>query len=137
MVVQPDDIIVSLTRPHHGSIALLSDFHEGCIASTGFAVIREVDESQVSRTFLWAALRLSLSLKQMRRRASGGNYPAITQDELANILIPLPNKSTQQKIVDEVIHRNNEADRLEAYAETVWREARERFEHQLLRGNKV
>lgn len=137
MVVQPDDIIVSLTRPHHGSIALLSDFHEGCIASTGFAVIRGVDESRVSRTFLWAALRLSLSLKQMLRRASGGNYPAITQDELANVLIPLPDEPTQQRIVEEVVRRNDEADRLEAHAETVWRKARERFEQQLLQGGKA
>ena len=136
MAVQPDDIIVSLTRPHHGSIALLNGLHERCIASTGFAVIRNVDESRISRTFLWATLRLSLSLKQMLRRASGGNYPAITQDELANVLIPLPDKSTQQKIVEEVVHRNNEADRLEAHAQTVWREARERFEQQLLQGSK-
>ena len=136
MTVQPDDIIVSLTRPHHGSIALLNEFHQGCIASTGFAVIRNVDESRISRTFFWATLRLSLSLKQMLRRATGGNYPAVTQNELANVLIPLPDKSTQQKIVEEVVHRNNEADRLEAHAETVWREARERFEQQLLQGGK-
>lgn len=134
MVVQPDDIIVSLTRPHHGSIALLNDAHEGCIASTGFAVIRSVDESRISRTFLWAVLRLSLSLKQMLRRASGGNYPAITQDELSNVLVPLPDKFTQEKIVDEVVRRNKQADQLEAHAETVWREARARFEQQLLQG---
>lgn len=134
MVVKADDIIVSLTRPHHGSIALLNDSHEGCIASTGFAVIRAVDESRISRTFLWAALRMSFSLKQMLRRASGGNYPAITQDELANVLIPLPDAATQRRIATEVIHRNEEADRLEAHAETVWREARAHFEQQLLKG---
>ena len=132
MTVQSDDIIVSLTRPHYGSIALLNDSHTGCIASTGFTVIRNVDESRINKTFLWTALRLSLSLKQMLRRATGGNYPAITQDELANVLIPLPNKCTQQKIVEEVVHRNKEADQLEALAETVWRNARKHFEQQLL-----
>ena len=136
MAVQPGDIIISLTRPHHGSIALLNEFHEGCIASTGFSVIRAVDESRISRTFLWAALRLSLSLKQMLRRASGGNYPAVTQDELAKVLIPLPDKSAQRKIVEEVVRRNNETDRLEAQAETVWREARESFEEQLVQRDK-
>ena len=137
MLVQPDDIIVSLTRPHHGSIALLNDAHAGCIASTGFAVIRSVDESRISRTFLWAVLRLSLSLKQMLRRASGGNYPAITQYELSNVLVPLPDKSTQKKIVNEVVRRNKHADQLEAHAESVWREARARFEQQLLQGGKA
>lgn len=137
MIVQPEDIIISLTRPHHGSIALLNGFYEGCIASTGFAVIRNVDEKRISRPFLWAVLRLSLSLKQMLRRASGGNYPAITQDELAKVLIPLPDRSAQESIVEEVVQRNNEADRLEAHAETVWCEARERFEQQLLQGGKA
>jgi len=137
MVVLPDDIIVSLTRPHHGSIALLNDEHEGCIASTGFSVIRAVDESRISRQFLWAALRFSLSLKQMLRRASGGNYPAITQEELSNVLIPLPDRATQKEIVVEVIRRNGEADRLEAHAEAIWRDARERFEQQLLQGGKT
>jgi hypothetical protein len=134
MVVQPDDIIVSLTRPHHGSIALLNGSHEGCIASTGFAVIRDVDESRVSRAFLWAALRLSLSLKQMLRRASGGNYPAITQEQLANVLIPVPDKPTQQRIVETVLNLNDEVDRLEAHAEAIWHQARQRFEQQLLTG---
>ena len=136
MAVQPGDIIVSLTRPHHGSIALLNGLHEGCIASTGFAVIRNVDESRISRTFLWAVLRFSISLKQMLRRATGGNYPAVTQQELANVLVPLPDKSTQQKIVEEAVRRYSEVDRLEAHANTVWREARERFEQQLLQGGR-
>jgi len=136
MVVRPDDILVSLTRPHHGSIALLNEAHEGCIASTGFAVIRSVDQSRISRTFLWAILRLPLCLKQMHRRASGGNYPAITQDELSNVLVPLPDEATQEKIVDEVVRRNKQADQLEAHAETIWREARARFEQQPLQGGK-
>jgi len=72
----------------------------------------------------------------MHRRASGGNYPAITQDELSNVLVPLPDKSTQEKIVHEVVSRNKQADQLEALAETVWREARARFEQQLLQGGE-
>jgi hypothetical protein len=134
MVVQPDDIIVSLTRPHHGSIALLNHNHKGCIASTGFGVIREVDTQRVHRVYLWAALRLSISLKQMLRRSSGGNYPAITQDELANVLIPLPNLQDQHRIAEEIIGRNREFDRLETYAMTLWRNACKSFEKALIDG---
>lgn len=136
MVVHPKDIIISLTRPHHGSIALLNDSHKECVASTGFAVIHDVDESLISRTFLWTVLRLSLSLKQMLRRSSGGNYPAITLDELAEVLIPLPDTSTQKDIVQEIVRRNNGIEHLEAYGEMVWQEARERFEQQLLLGGR-
>jgi len=135
MLVEPNDILVSLTRPHHGSIALLDEGHRGCIASTGFAVIRHVDSTRIDRRFLWATLRLSICLKQMLRRASGGNYPAITQDELANVLIPVPTKPIQQAILKEIMRRSDEADRLESHAESTWDEARTRFEQQLLRMN--
>lgn len=134
MAVQPGDLIVSLTRPHHGSIALLGPEHQDCVASTGFAVIRNVTGKSSAR-FLWAVLRLSSSLRQMLRRASGGNYPAITQDELANILVPLPDINTQQRVINEAVRRSLEADALEAKAETVWQQARERFEQQLLKGD--
>ena len=134
MAVQPGDLIVSLTRPHHGSIALLGLEHQDCVASTGFAVIRNVT-SKSSARFLWAVLRLSSSLRQMLRRASGGNYPAITQDELANILVPLPDINTQQRVIDEAVRRSVEADALEEKAEAVWQQARERFEQQLLKGD--
>ena len=133
MAVQPGDLIVSLTRPHHGSIALLGPEHAGCVASTGFSVIRQVSD-RTTAAFLWVVLRLSYSLQQMLRRASGGNYPAITQDELANIVVPLPDKRIQTRIVDEAISRSEKADALEQHAETLWQQALERFEQQLLKG---
>lgn len=134
MITRPGDILVSLTRPHHGSIALLDDQHEGCIASTGFAVICDVDTDRTSARFVWTTLRLSICLDQMLRRSSGGNYPAITQDELGKVLIPLPDKATQQRICDEVERRHAEARKLEEEAQSIWQAARQRFEDQLLNG---
>lgn len=134
MAVKEDDILISLTRPHHGSIALLESRHDGCIASTGFAVIRTVDTTRISKEFLWAMLRLSISLKQMERRSSGGNYPAITQDELARVVVPVPDMATQAQIVEEITRRKVRSAFLREHAESVWRKARERFEEQLLQG---
>ena len=81
MKIRTDDIIISLTRPHHGSIAHLGSDFDGCIASTGFAVIRDV-AAHVRRDYLWCLLRTQLCLRQMMQRSSGGNYPAITPEEL-------------------------------------------------------
>ena len=98
MVVQKDDIIISLTRPHHGSIALISSDLDGCIASTGFAVLRDIKDPTLSRAYLYSVLRSQLCLKQMLQRSSGGNYPAITTDQLMRILIPIPQPSIQNHI---------------------------------------
>lgn len=134
MLVHGDDIIVSLTRPHHGSIAHLSEEFDGCIASTGFAIIRSVSKL-VNREYLWCILRSQLSLQQMLQRSSGGNYPAITKTELENIIIPIPEIATQEQIVAEIQHRRTESQRLRSEAETGWQAAKKWFEDQLLGGS--
>jgi restriction endonuclease S subunit len=69
------------------------------VASTGFAVIRKIS-NEILREYLYIILRQNISLLQMEQRSSGGNYPAITEEELKKILIPLPPKEIQQQIVD-------------------------------------
>ena len=44
-------------------------------------------------------MRFESTLKQFEQRCSGGIYPAITQEQLQKILIPLPPKETQIQIV--------------------------------------
>ena len=131
MIVHQDDIIVSLTRPHHGSIAHLGAEFEDCVASTGFAVIRDV-APHVRRDYLWAVLRAQFSLDQMIQRASGGNYPAITETELANITVPVPSMEAQDVIAAEVRNRHQQARRLREGAESGWQAAKQWFEEQLI-----
>lgn len=100
LIVQKDDIIISLTRPHHGSIALINDDLEGCIASTGFTILREIKDPTLNRNYLYFALRSQFCLHQMLQRSSGGNYPAITTDQLMQILIPIPESNIQNHIVN-------------------------------------
>ena len=131
MKIQTGDIIVSLTRPHHGSIAQLNTEFDGCVASTGFAVIREVAD-HVRRDYLWCILRTRICLDQMLQRASGGNYPAIIEPELANVVVPIPDNKVQEYIASEAIRRHEESRRLRAEAEDGWQEAKRWFEKQLL-----
>ena len=131
MKVRTNDIIVSLTRPHRGSIAHLDSKFDGCIASTGFAVIRDVS-SYIRRDYLWCILRVQPCLYQMLQRASGGNYPAITESELAKIRVPIPDQKTQLQIAAEVRRRREESRRLRTEAESGWEEAKRWFEGQLL-----
>jgi very-short-patch-repair endonuclease len=83
MFVREGNVIVSLTRPHHGSIAQIDATLDGCVASTGFAVLRSFNRNLITSDYLWTALRTQLCLQQMMQGSSGGNYPAITEDELA------------------------------------------------------
>jgi len=132
MAVHTGDIIVSLTRPHHGSIAQITPELDGCVASTGFSIIRGVDESRVMNDYLWCILRRKMCLSQMLQRASGGNYPAITEPELAKVLIPVPTMDIQEIIAAEARRRRDEARRLRAEADSGWQAAKHWFEEQLI-----
>lgn len=132
MAVVSGDIVVSLTRPHHGSIAQITPELDGCVASTGFAVIRNVNEARLLRDYLWCILRTKMCLSQMLQRASGGNYPAITEPELAKVLIPVPDMGLQETIAAEARRRREEARRLRGEAEADWQAAKRWFEEELL-----
>jgi hypothetical protein len=132
MAVREHDIIVSLTRPHHGAIAQITADLDGCVASTGFAVLRGINENLVFRDYLWCVLRSRMCLSQMLQRASGGNYPAITESELAKVLVPVPDIATQERIAAEARRRREEARRLRTEAEADWQAAKRWFEDQLL-----
>lgn len=97
-IVRKNDILVSTTRPNRGAICLYEQ-DEISIASTGFSIIRNIDNN-IIRDFLFVMLRMPFSLEQMRLRSSGGNYPAIIESELKKILIPIPQKEVQEHIIN-------------------------------------
>jgi type I restriction enzyme S subunit len=99
MIVRENDIIISTTRPNRGAISLIRKEQDFSIASTGFSVIRNITNPEIDREYLFTILRQQIILKQFEQRSSGGNYPAITQEELCSVTIPLPEKETQKKIV--------------------------------------
>lgn len=99
MIVRENDIIISTTRPSRGAIALIKPTQDFSIASTGFCVIRNLKDVEINREYLFTVLRQQLVLKQFEQRSSGGNYPAITQEELSNVLIPKLDIEDQEKII--------------------------------------
>lgn len=102
MVVRSGDILVSTTRPTRNAIARVPDEIGRAIASTGFAVIRDVNEDVVSADYFFHALRFSFCTMQFDQRSSGGNYPAITKDDLRKTIIPIPPPEVQRRIVAEL-----------------------------------
>ncbi len=101
MIVRRGDILVSKTRPNRGAISFM-DNDGVLVASTGFSIIREMKNRDVDKRYLFHCLRLHQSLRQMEQRSSGGNYPAITEEELGEIKIPIPSKATQSRIVSDM-----------------------------------
>lgn len=119
-IIRKSDIIISTTRPYLGAIAKVAEAYDLCVASSGFSVIRKLNDD-IHRDYLLIFLKSTLGLKQLKQRMTGGLYPAITQPELEKIKIVLPPLNKQKEIATQIESLKDEskamrrkADELEA-----------------------
>jgi type I restriction enzyme M protein len=89
----------STGTPRH-AIALITEDEDGAICSNGFAVLRNIHG--VEPFFLLAYMRTGYYLRQVRRLMTGHAIPAISSEDLAKVLVPIPHIEIQKKISDEV-----------------------------------
>lgn len=94
-VVKENDIILSTVRPNRNAVAIIPKELDNQICSTGFAVI--VSE-KVNPWFLFTYLKTKYAIKQLVRMTMASMYPAVSEDDIGSILIPIPSLSFQQKI---------------------------------------
>lgn len=131
VIVRTGDIIISTTRPDRGAIIKITENENLYIASTGFSVIRNID-SNINPDYLLAILKHKLILMQMRQRSTGGNYPAITQEELSKIIIPILPLSKQQDIVDHISVIRQQAKALQEEGKAILEQAKKEVEQMIL-----
>lgn len=103
MIVRPGDLLISLTRPTRKAICFAPDELELAVASNGFCIVRGCRTPDLDSRYLFHVLRSRLCTDQFDQRSSGGNYPAITEEQLSKLIIPLakPDKQTHiAKLLD-------------------------------------
>lgn len=102
--VRHGDIITATSGASTGTsrqaTALIAEDEEGAICSNGFAVLR--DFHGVEPFYLLAYMRTDFFLRQVRRLMTGHAIPAISADDLAKIIVPLPPKHQQARIAAEI-----------------------------------
>ncbi len=98
--VQTGDIITAISGASTGTArqatALITQDEEGAICSNGFAVLRNIHG--VEPLYLLAYMRTEFFLRQVRRLMTGHAIPAISNDDLASILVPIPPRTEQKQI---------------------------------------
>lgn len=100
-IIKKGDIIISTTRPYLAAFAMVNGNFNGCIASSGFSVIEKTSDD-LDKNYLLEFLKSFAGLKQLEQRMTGASYPAITQEELEKIKIPLPTLEKQTEIAYKV-----------------------------------
>lgn len=116
-VFKKGDVLFPKLRPYLNKV-FYADFDGIC--STEFHVF---EAEKCDPYFLFSFLTRSVVVEQTSRLMTGNTLPRLQTEDIENLLIPIPNETTQEKIVAGVKTIYNKARNLRQEAETVIAEA--------------
>ena len=95
-IVKSGDVLVSTVRPNLNSVAQVGADLDGATASTGFTVLRP--RSTLDSAFLFHWVKTPQFVDDMVKKATGANYPAVSDRIIFESKIPLPSITEQRRI---------------------------------------
>ena len=128
-VYRRNDVLFARLRPYLNKVHRAES---GGTCSTEFHVLRITDSCALRPDYLAAILRSKVVLAQTVHMATGNTHPRLTNEDVANLAIPVPAPAVQERITAEVARRRQQVRRLRAEAEAGWQAAKQWFEEQLL-----
>lgn len=93
-----DDVIVSTVRTYLRAISRIEKPYDNTVVSTGFAVLRP--GKLINSKFLLRVLQASPYINWIVANSEGVSYPAIASERLGDLVITLPNRKKQHRIVN-------------------------------------
>lgn len=97
-IVKSKDIIFGTTRPMQERLALIPDYLDNQVCSTGYCVLRN-DKEIVKEKWIYYNLLKTDFYKYVELNQKGASYPAISDSEIKNYKIPVPPLHVQQHVV--------------------------------------
>lgn len=98
-LVRAGDVLVSLTRPNLNAVALVPDYLDGQIASTGFDVLRA---NGIDSRWLFYLVRTQNFVERMSELVQGALYPAVRSKDVRSYEAPLAPLNEQKRIADKL-----------------------------------
>ncbi|MEK6947139.1 MAG: restriction endonuclease subunit S, partial [Nanoarchaeota archaeon] len=97
--IEDGDIITAVAGNSVGTknhaTAIVSKEFSGCICTNGF---RGLKAKKINPYYLFAVLRSDIFLSQMFQLRTGAAIPSVSDEDLKNILIPIPTEAEQKRI---------------------------------------
>jgi hypothetical protein len=129
----PQDVLFARLRPYLNKVHRAE---KAGVCSTEFHVIRihpaAKPQDEIRADYLATVLRSSLVLAQTRHMMTGNTHPRLANEDVVNLIVPIPDPKIQAIIAAEVTRRRAEARRLRSSAGAEWAAAKARFEQELL-----
>jgi len=98
-LMKKSDVIFATVRPTLKRLAFIHDEYDGQVCSTAFCVLR-AKEKVLASLYLFYALQRDTVIADLGKIQKGASYPAVTDSEVKNQYIPLPQIRTQQQIAE-------------------------------------
>lgn len=95
-VVKTNDVLVATTRPNLNAVALIPTELDDQICSTGFCVLRPATMLDPVFLFFWVQARDFVKI--LSGEVSGLLYPAVIDNQVRSMYIPLPPLPEQKRI---------------------------------------
>ena len=99
-LVKANDVLFSTVRTYLKNIALVPEFYDGQIASTGFSVLR--GKPITSGKFLFYYSQTDNFLAPLNELQRGTSYPAVRDGDVREQSYPLPPIPEQERIVERI-----------------------------------
>lgn len=96
-LVKSGDVLVATVRPNLNGVALVPEEYEGATASTGYCVLRP-DHNRLDGKYLYYWVQTEAFVTDMMEKATGANYPAVSDKVIKESIIPLPPLEEQKRI---------------------------------------
>ena len=93
------DVLLSTVRPNLKAFAYVDFVPNGCVASTGFAILTP---KNINGKYLYYMLLDDFVGKQFEAAMGKGMYPSINKSDLENLEILLPTKDEQETLVKQI-----------------------------------
>ncbi|CDM88702.1 restriction endonuclease subunit S [Xenorhabdus bovienii] len=96
-IVKSGDVLVATVRPNLNGVALVPEEYEGATASTGYCVLRS-EGNRLDSKYLYYWVQTRVFVTDMMEKATGANYPAVSDKIIKESKIPLPPLTEQKRI---------------------------------------
>jgi type I restriction enzyme S subunit len=96
-LVENGDVLVSTVRPNLNGVALIPEALHGATVSTGFCVLRP-KPSRLDKRYLYHWVKSPAFINDMVRKATGANYPAVSDRIISASIMPIPSLPEQRRI---------------------------------------
>ncbi|MCZ8117985.1 MAG: restriction endonuclease subunit S [Microcystis sp. LE18-22.4A] len=95
-IIYKNDVLVATTRPNLNSVALVDSVFDQQVCSTGFCVLRA--DKNLDPIYLFKYVQSQYFVNNLSNLVKGSMYPAVTDSQVREQLIPLPPLSEQKRI---------------------------------------